>query len=863
MATADEYRFEIDAEDNASEDLENLEDSLNDVDEASDRASDSTDDASDSMSDGESQASTFADVLKADLAAGGLEMVSQAAIEVSARMVQMTADFTAATSKVERQANSVDVTTGKYQELQFAMNDLGLESEVLQEQLGDLAERQQDAIAGGEGSGIAADFAAIGISVEQLKDKNPAEVLELVTDGIASAETESKAMKGAVSLLSGEVATELVPKLRENADWLDKVATQARVTGNVMDEQTIAKAKDANDELKRLTQTNAGLRKEIGSLGTEALEQQSERLSDYSLATQALIKDTQNVTEASGAWADTLRWGTRASLFGATMGLSEVVIQLDQSYRDLGQTYRQIQRDAERLRKENQKTFERTKANLEMISELQRLANDIQGPTDTEGSFEEKSREETDVDRRVAEAQQRGREMAVARLKTERKTTESVLQRARLTRQINDHQAQSLELQAQQAESSVERVQLTEEAQRLRIEGDEAVEEARDKLRQRRLEEELAVIEKEGELRQRAIELEQRAWQQKWESQQAEIDQRRQEMDQIWRKSQQAAAKAGEARRHFVRTRGKSNAELEGLLDSGDLTREAQKDVRRELDRERGRDATRRAAIEGTGRGLKTSMQGAGGLVAEQQRLLDLKKQEEAATSDQERQRIQRQIDLEKQHNLTLQQKLDLYGKMGGQVGELSASIAELADSSWDFSNAQDAALGATKALSQVGAVAGDLLGKSTKQKAGIKAAFETASAVAMWAAYAGTGGTNPAFLSSAIQHTTAAAMFGAIGSGAVKPQQASPGAAAGMGGGATGGSAASASSGRSINLAEQREKSAKAYADALKEQQQLRPIQYNLDLSGSVQWREADRFVQDLKQNLGDLERNSGQVGS
>jgi hypothetical protein len=137
--------------------------------------------------------------------------------------------------------------------------------------------------------------------------------------------------------------------------------------------------------------------------------------------------------------------------------------------------------------------------------------------------------------------------------------------------------------------------------------------------------------------------------------------------------------------------------------------------------------------------------------------------------------------------NERLSRQLNLYGQLAGKVGGLSEGIGELASVSWDFSKAGDASLKALNAVSGAGQAAAGILGKNTKQQAGIQAAFEAAAAVGATA----LGLTNPAmapqFFAAAAQHATAAAMYGAVAGGAGSGTSADVSSAGGGGGGSAG----------------------------------------------------------------------------
>lgn len=156
--------------------------------------------------------------------------------------------------------------------------------------------------------------------------------------------------------------------------------------------------------------------------------------------------------------------------------------------------------------------------------------------------------------------------------------------------------------------------------------------------------------------------------------------------------------------------------------------------------------------------------------------------------------------------NERLARQLRLYGQLSGQVGGLSKGVAELASVQWDFSKAGDASLSAVGALSGAGEATAGILGKNTKQQAGIQAAFEAAAAVAAGAMALTNPAMAPQFGAAAAQHAVAAGMYAAVAGGAGEGTSASTAASVSTGasgGGGGGGAPAMEGAGRIEALTE------------------------------------------------------------
>jgi exonuclease VII large subunit len=152
--------------------------------------------------------------------------------------------------QVQRMSDSLGVGVETVQELQFTFSRFGLQQKDVNDALATLADRAQDAIDGTKS--IQEDFQAIGISVDQLRGKNPAQLMRLVADAIARTEDPSKRAAAAVRILEDEIGQRLLPLLTEGSQGFDRLAQRANEFGLVLDEALIRKGAQAAGELDTL-----------------------------------------------------------------------------------------------------------------------------------------------------------------------------------------------------------------------------------------------------------------------------------------------------------------------------------------------------------------------------------------------------------------------------------------------------------------------------------------------------------------------------------------------------------------------------------------------------------------------------------
>lgn len=166
--------------------------------------------------------------------------------------------------------------------------------------------------------------------------------------------------------------------------------------------------------------------------------------------------------------------------------------------------------------------------------------------------------------------------------------------------------------------------------------------------------------------------------------------------------------------------------------------------------------------------------------------------------------------------------RVEATGQLISGVTDLSTKLADVATLGFDSAAGYEATAAAISTAAGLGGALAQGLGVSAKTAAKIQAAFNAAAAIGSFAAYAASGFTAANFLTSSIQYGIAAAKFGVIAG-------VSSGAGAGRGGGG-GGAGASGVTTPTFNAAAERDKTAQAFAKALRDQLE-KPVQNVINL--------------------------------
>lgn len=164
-------------------------------------------------------------------------------------------DTISSTAEMGRLADAIGVSSEKLQVLtldfQKFLPDAGISD--VADALSSLSDIATDAAAGG--SDAAESFALIGITVDQLRGKRPAELFRLVAQGIAQTDDPTKKLTAAVRLLGDELGVKLLPLLAQGGDGLDEFSRHVHEAGLVMTNELVTAAEKTDAAFNKLITT--------------------------------------------------------------------------------------------------------------------------------------------------------------------------------------------------------------------------------------------------------------------------------------------------------------------------------------------------------------------------------------------------------------------------------------------------------------------------------------------------------------------------------------------------------------------------------------------------------------------------------
>lgn len=218
--------------------------------------------AGDALDDGSKKASTFGDVLKANLTAdaikGGLQAIAGAARESVQQFTEMVSAASEYGSAVNDTAAKTGMTTDSLQQWQYAAKLCGVENE----KLTSLMVKQQKSFSdASEGSKTAADaYQRLGIDIKTVG--NSSDAFDSVMKKLAGMENETE-RNALANDIFGKSYADLTPLLKEGTSGMEEMRQKAKQVGAVMSKEAVKAADDFGDSLDTLKIAFGGLKNNL------------------------------------------------------------------------------------------------------------------------------------------------------------------------------------------------------------------------------------------------------------------------------------------------------------------------------------------------------------------------------------------------------------------------------------------------------------------------------------------------------------------------------------------------------------------------------------------------------------------------
>lgn len=155
--------------------------------------------------------------------------------------------------RTKRQSDALKISFEDLQELQFAFRSFNLQDQDVPDVLQTINDRANDAANGMKS--FQEDFALVNLEVEDLRGKNPRQLLMAFADAVASTKDRGDALAATTRILGDEYARELFPLLRQGSGRFDELGDKIRDAGGIMSEEFGEGASDAAQQLRIMQET--------------------------------------------------------------------------------------------------------------------------------------------------------------------------------------------------------------------------------------------------------------------------------------------------------------------------------------------------------------------------------------------------------------------------------------------------------------------------------------------------------------------------------------------------------------------------------------------------------------------------------
>ena len=150
--------------------------------------------------------------------------------------------------QVKNLAPALGMTTGELQQWEYVFARAGLEIDDVADAFATLADRTEDALVGTES--MIEDFRLVGITVDQLRGKNPQQLFELFADAVANTSDKNRALTSIVRNLGDDLGRKLAPMLMKGADGLREMREQAQKLGIIVAGDELSEIADKMVEIE-------------------------------------------------------------------------------------------------------------------------------------------------------------------------------------------------------------------------------------------------------------------------------------------------------------------------------------------------------------------------------------------------------------------------------------------------------------------------------------------------------------------------------------------------------------------------------------------------------------------------------------
>lgn len=202
--------------------------------------------------------------------------LSQGVAVAAAAFGLLTVKAQQSAEQIGQLASTTNSTVKEIQSLTMAFSQYKLEADDVGDVLNTITDRAQDAKDGMQS--YVDDFRLVGIEVDDLRGKRPAELFNTFADAVANTNDPVKRNSAIVRILGDDLGRKLAPALMGGSRLFRELAAEADRAGIIMDAGTVQGAINASRSLQKLKNiVSSGVNKAFAKMGP-FIEAANERL---------------------------------------------------------------------------------------------------------------------------------------------------------------------------------------------------------------------------------------------------------------------------------------------------------------------------------------------------------------------------------------------------------------------------------------------------------------------------------------------------------------------------------------------------------------------------------------------------------
>ena len=212
----------------------------------------------------------------ASVGAAAAKMGASLAAAATGGLALLTRNGIKAVTEQGRLARSLAITNKEVAGLTTAFNAYGLQQDEVSDALNTLTDRAQDAISGTES--MADNFRLVGLSVDELRGKNPEELMKTFADAVADTEDPTKRSAAIIRTFGDDLGRKLAPMLMKGSENLERFEEEAEKLGVAVSNVESAQVEQASQAMSRIGDVIQGIANQMAVEFAPILRAISERI---------------------------------------------------------------------------------------------------------------------------------------------------------------------------------------------------------------------------------------------------------------------------------------------------------------------------------------------------------------------------------------------------------------------------------------------------------------------------------------------------------------------------------------------------------------------------------------------------------